>query len=553
MPRPQHSAMFGQRASSQIVFRRAPWMQLLDVEVARVGARRADLHPLGPARPLGDGQRGLHRVSLDAADGRPTLVRVARPRRFDHQRRHRRRPAVQEARAGRPSASGTCCCLANGRTTVAGRPTWSRSLAPRMRGRRPCRSIAGMLGDRRVRGEAQLGDARTPPLTDEHPAHDVRRESGSRIATPGPRASCATSTVIAPASCAWTGWGQRPAPSCRGQLLELELEDLRERLARGRAHLVDRHRPAELAGHRRERRVLEPAGGDPLRERRRVEVDVQRVAVRRHPAARCGCRSRRSSAAAGVEPDAGEPVDPRRLDAERGERADQRLLEVAAVALRRPGRAASGRGSGSRRAGPGPWKVDLPPRSVSTTSTSAPSGTCSSPSSVRRPSVIDRRVLEQEDRVRDRAVRAPPPRASAAAPRPPRTGRRPQVHERTAPSHVHLRVATAGLEILGAARASRRASPNFTPSCVARWRTTMSADRDADRRSLASRLGRDDGRRTLVVALAPALELLAQVAQEPAGVGAVDQAVVVREREVHDRPDRDHVLAELVLDDPRRA
>ena len=35
--------------------------QLLDVEVARVGARRAHLHPLGPARPLGDGQRRLHR------------------------------------------------------------------------------------------------------------------------------------------------------------------------------------------------------------------------------------------------------------------------------------------------------------------------------------------------------------------------------------------------------------------------------------------------------------------------------------------------------------
>src|SRR2546423_11767942 len=36
---------------------------------------------------------------------------------------------------------------------------------------------------------------------------------------------------------------------------------------------------------------------------------------------------------------------------------------------------------------PGPWNVDLPPRFVSTTSTSAPSGTCSSASSVRRPSV----------------------------------------------------------------------------------------------------------------------------------------------------------------------
>src|SRR6187397_2575727 len=34
--------------------------QLLDVEVTRVGARRPDLHPLGPARPLGDGKRALH-------------------------------------------------------------------------------------------------------------------------------------------------------------------------------------------------------------------------------------------------------------------------------------------------------------------------------------------------------------------------------------------------------------------------------------------------------------------------------------------------------------
>ena len=47
------------------------------------------------------------------------------------------------------------------------------------------------------------------------------------------------------------------------------------------------------------------------------------------------------------------------------------------------------------------------------------------------------------------------------------------------------------------------------------------------------------------------LEPLAQVAEEAAGVGAVDEPVVVRQRDVHHRPDRDHVLAELVLDDPR--
>ena len=38
--------------------------QLLDVEVAGVGARRAHLHPLGAAGPLGDGKAGSHMISL---------------------------------------------------------------------------------------------------------------------------------------------------------------------------------------------------------------------------------------------------------------------------------------------------------------------------------------------------------------------------------------------------------------------------------------------------------------------------------------------------------
>src|SRR5438045_1355037 len=54
-----------------------------------------------------------------------------------------------------------------------------------------------------------------------------------------------------------------------------------------------------------------------------------------------------------------------------------------------------------------------------------------------------------------------------------------------------------------------------------------------------------------VVVLAPGLEALAEIAQEAPGQRAVDQTVVVRERQVHDRPDRDRVVAELVLDDPR--
>src|SRR6478672_8254933 len=55
----------------------------------------------------------------------------------------------------------------------------------------------------------------------------------------------------------------------------------------------------------------------------------------------------------------------------------------------------------------------------------------------------------------------------------------------------------------------------------------------------------------LVAVFAPGLELLAEVAQEAARERAVDETVVVREGQVHDRADRDHVLAELVLNDPR--
>src|SRR5437763_176188 len=51
--------------------------------------------------------------------------------------------------------------------------------------------------------------------------------------------------------------------------------------------------------------------------------------------------------------------------------------------------------------------------------------------------------------------------------------------------------------------------------------------------------------------LVPGLELLAEVAEEPPGKRSVDESVVVRERQVHDRADTDYVLAELVLDHPR--
>src|SRR5258705_501354 len=51
--------------------------------------------------------------------------------------------------------------------------------------------------------------------------------------------------------------------------------------------------------------------------------------------------------------------------------------------------------------------------------------------------------------------------------------------------------------------------------------------------------------------LLPALESLLQRLEEPSRVRAVDQAMVVREREVHDRPDPDRLGPVRVLHDPR--
>src|SRR5205085_9823774 len=72
----------------------------------------------------------------------------------------------------------------------------------------------------------------------------------------------------------------------------------------------------------------------------------------------------------------------------------------------------------------------------------------------------------------------------------------------------------------------------------------------------ASRYGTNPRFRTcaritrLVGGFVPSLQLLAQVVEEATGEGAVDETVVVRQRQVHDRPDRYHVLAAIVLDHP---
>ena len=199
-----------------------------------------------------------------------------------------------------------------------------------------------------------------------------------------------------------------------------------------------------------------------------------------------------------LEPDAGEPLDPRRLEPERRERPDDRLLEVAAVALHV---AAVPVQVEDRVADelPGPVVRGLP-AAVGLDDLDLGVVGHVQLALVRAPAERDHgRVLEEDDRVRDRALRDGGRERALQVPRL-------DVRRRAEVQQVR-------------ARASQS-----KPSCV------------------GSRL---------VVRLVPGLELLAQVAEEAAGEGAVDEPVVVRQREVHDRPDRDHVLAQLVLDDPR--
>ena len=81
-----------------------------------------------------------------------------------------------------------------------------------------------------------------------------------------------------------TGWAQRPAPSSAGSSSNSRPKTSPSAAAAAGRTSSTVDRAAELARHRRERRVLEPAGRDPVGERCRIEVDVERVAVRRHPA-----------------------------------------------------------------------------------------------------------------------------------------------------------------------------------------------------------------------------------------------------------------------------
>ena len=124
----------------------------------------------------------------------------------------------------------------------------------------------------------------------------------------------------------------RPSLGRRQAALELELSTSASASARPAAPRRPSTGRPSSPRERREGRVLEPAGRDPLRERRRVEVDVERVAVRRHPV-RDVDADRRDLPRRPRQPDAGQALDSLAFDAELRQRQDQRLLEVAAVAL----------------------------------------------------------------------------------------------------------------------------------------------------------------------------------------------------------------------------
>ena len=131
--------------------------------------------------------------------------------------------------------------------------------------------------DRRVLGEASWATSSRPRGR----ARDRRARRRERI--PAGARERADVDVIAPR--ARRGWAAaKPAPSSAGSSSNSSPNtSATAATAAGRTSSTEIGRPSSRAivvncG------VLEAARGDPLRERRGIEVDVERVAVRRHPA-----------------------------------------------------------------------------------------------------------------------------------------------------------------------------------------------------------------------------------------------------------------------------
>ena len=257
-------------------------------------------------------------------------------------------------------------------------------------------------------------------------------------------------------------------------------------------HVVDGDRPPELPGHRRELGVVEAAGGDPLGKGSWVEVDVERKAVRRHPARHAHAdrgdlpRPPRSGRR---HPDARQALDRGRGEVERAERLQDRLLQV----------------------------TDVLPHVLAVAVEVEDRITDELPGSVVRRLAAAIRLGEL-DRGAGRDVEL----RRLVGP-PPRRDHRRMLHQDHGVGDLSLRHGDRERP-LQLERLAVRDEPGVEQGGTASVKP--------------------------LVRLLPALEPLAQVAEEAAAVGAVDEPVVVGEREVHQRPDRDHVLAELVLDDP---
>ena len=170
-----------------------------------------------------------------------------------------------------------------------------RALAPALGDVRAARLLADGVQARAVDELLDVEVARRPrsaraPSSTRGGAAARRRAARSPSQSVGSRTACGRSTAVTGPVSGRRASRARAAPRARrrpsaGSRLELEPEHLAERrraLPASTSSTVTG--PPELARHRRELGVLEPAGRDPLRERRRVEIDVERVAVRRHPA-----------------------------------------------------------------------------------------------------------------------------------------------------------------------------------------------------------------------------------------------------------------------------
>jgi len=241
-----------------------------------------------------------------------------------------------------------------------------------------------MLVDRRLLGESQHLDEEVV-FPHSHPSRRPPRKPSLGQRAPLASRKGRDLRVTARRVARGSAVSQKAGALIGRKRLQLRFEHLSDCVARKRAHLGDGDRPAELARDRRERSVLEPAGGDPVRERCGVEVDIGGIAVRRDQRAMRtpidailrggGC------AANAREPSKRTPSRPSGASVRMS--ASSRSLRTFFTSLR----AGAGRGSDSRRAVPARGKVDLPPRSVFDHVDLGAVGTCSSPSSVRRPSV----------------------------------------------------------------------------------------------------------------------------------------------------------------------